>query len=70
MIYATKRNKYETNLEEKIKNVENFDKEYHKLKEKTATNEVNRVTTNFSLNEGGYYYKKGDYIYLIQKILN
>ena len=53
MLYATTSNKYETDLEYKIKNVENFDKEYQKLEEKTATNEVNRVKTNFSLNERG-----------------
>ena len=43
--YATKRSRYETDSEDKIKNVEKFDKHYHSLKEKTSKNEVNRVKT-------------------------
>ena len=50
---------YETNLDYKIKNEENFDKEYQKLKEKAVENEVNRVKTYFSLNKKGLLLHKG-----------
>ena len=43
LLYATTSSRYETNLEGKIKNTERFDKEYHKLKEKTTKNEVSQV---------------------------
>ena len=56
---------YEIDLEDKIKNAEIYDKEYQKLKEKTAENEVNQIKTYYSLNKRGLLLNKEDYIYLI-----
>ena len=44
---------YESYLENKILNAENFDKEYQKLKEKTIENEKNQIKTDFSVNGRG-----------------
>ena len=41
LLYATTSSRYETYLEDKIKKVEKFDKEYQPLKENTVENEVN-----------------------------
>ena len=48
LLYA--RNNYESDLENKILNAENFDKEYQNLKEKIAENERNQTKMDLSLN--------------------
>ena len=44
---------YESDLEKKILNAENFDKEYQNLKQKTTENERNQIKTDFGLNGKG-----------------
>ena len=46
-------NNYEYDLENRILSVENFDREYHILKEKSAKNEQNQVKKDFILNQQG-----------------
>ena len=46
-------NNYEYDMENQILNVENFDREYQILKEKTAKNEKNQVKIDFSQNQQG-----------------
>ena len=50
---------YESYLENKILNAENFDKEYQKRKEKTVENERNKIKTILSLNGRGLLLHKG-----------
>ena len=40
-------------MENQILSAENYDKEYHILKEKTTKNEQNQVKKDFSLNKQG-----------------
>ena len=44
---------YESDLENRILSGENYDREYHILKEKTVKNEQNQVKTDFILNKQG-----------------
>ena len=57
MLYAS--SNYESDLKNKILNVEKIHKGYQKLKEKTAENEMNHVKTDLSLNGRGLLLHKG-----------
>ena len=57
LLYAS--SNYESDLENKILNVGNFDKEYQNLKEKTTENERNQIKIDLSLNRRGLLLHKG-----------
>ena len=51
-------NNYESDLENQILSIENYDREYHILKEKTTKNEQNQLKTLFRLNKQGRFLHK------------